>query len=195
MTKTSSHGGTHASQAITKTLQSANGYLIFNKEGTPIERKPKLSLLPDIEKELRNNLMLYGHKITRGGTKVSITPSPSPARGVGPHGTSRWRQWFGHCVPKCKGLCRPIFEHKTSQTNQKGGSVGYGLEPGAPTGRWFCVFGLKVIAVGMIIHWFFFTRAVSSWWYFQVPSARPRLGGIWIAQGRKTKTHGLACRR
>ena len=66
----------------------ANGYMMFNKEGTPIEGKPKLSLLPDIEKELGHELMLYGHSITRGGT--------CPLR-VGPHGASRWRQWFGHC--------------------------------------------------------------------------------------------------
>ena len=33
----------------------ANGYLVFNKEGTPLEGKPKLSLMSDIEKELGNN--------------------------------------------------------------------------------------------------------------------------------------------
>ena len=172
MTKTSSHGGTHASQAIRKTLQSANGYLIFNKEGTPIEGKPKLSLLPDIEKELGNKLMLYGHSITRGGTKVAITPSPSPVvwvpaapavggsgSGIAAFSASTLGQYVrAHedtsGVPKCKRLCRPIFEHKTSQTNQKGGSVGYGLEPGAPTGKsalWlFSVKKIEVPAGGFV---------------------------------------------
>ena len=35
-------------------------------------------------------------------------------------------------VPKCKGLCRPIFEYTT---NQPSGSAGYCLELGAPTGK------------------------------------------------------------
>ena len=35
-------------------------------------------------------------------------------------------------VPKCKGLCRPIFEHKT---NSSSGAAGFHLEPGAPTGK------------------------------------------------------------
>ena len=35
-------------------------------------------------------------------------------------------------VPKCKGLCRPIFEHKT---NSSSGAAGFHLEPGDPTGK------------------------------------------------------------
>ena len=69
------------------------------------------------------------------------------ARGVGPRGDSRWRQCSGigasplgqyvgahedtSGVPKCKGLCRPIFEHKT---NSPSGAAGFHLESGAPTG-------------------------------------------------------------
>ena len=35
-------------------------------------------------------------------------------------------------VPKCNGLCWPIFEYKT---NSSSGSAGYALVPGAPTGK------------------------------------------------------------
>ena len=107
----------------------ANGYLIFNKEGTPLEGMPKLSLLSDIERELGHNLTLYGHSITRGGAKVSITPSQSPVvwvpaapavggsgSGIADFSASTLGQYVrAHedtsGVPKCKGLCRPIFEH------------------------------------------------------------------------------------
>ena len=57
-------------------------------------------------------------------------------------------------VPKCKGLCRPIFEHTASQTNQMGGSAGYFLQPGAPTGKsalWlFSVRRIEVPAGGFV---------------------------------------------
>ena len=51
--------------------------MIFNKDGT-LEGKPKCVLLSDVEKEIGNNLTLYVHAITRGGAKVTITPSPTP---------------------------------------------------------------------------------------------------------------------
>ena len=35
-------------------------------------------------------------------------------------------------VPNSKGLCRPIFEHKT---NSSSGAAGFHLEAGAPTGK------------------------------------------------------------
>ena len=129
----------------------ANGYVIFNKEHTPLEGTPKLSLLSDVEKELGNNLTLYGHSITRGGAKVTITPSPSPvvwvpaAPAVGGSGTgvadfsaSTLGQYVrAHedtsGVPKCTGLARPVFECKVNQST--GAGAGYGLVPGAPTGK------------------------------------------------------------
>ena len=55
----------------------ANGFMIFNKNGVPLEGKPKLVCLADIEKEMGNNVTMYGHAITRGGARVTITPSPS----------------------------------------------------------------------------------------------------------------------
>ena len=111
---------------------------------------PKLSLLSDIEKELGHNLTLYGHSITRGGTKVAITPSQSPVvwvpaapalggsgSGIADFSASTLGQYVrAHedtsGVPKCKGLCRPIFEHKT---NSSSGAAGFHLETGAPTGK------------------------------------------------------------
>ena len=45
----------------------ANGFMIFNKTGTPLEGHPKLVLLHEVEGELGNNLTLYGHAITRWG--------------------------------------------------------------------------------------------------------------------------------
>ena len=60
------------------TAELANGFMIFNKDGTPLEGKPKCVLLSDVENEMGNNLTLYGHSITRGGVRVTITPSPTP---------------------------------------------------------------------------------------------------------------------
>ena len=151
------------------TAELANGYMIFNKEGTPLEGKPKLSLLSDIENELGNNLTVYGHAITRGGTKVVVTPSPSPVvwvpaapavggsgSGIADFSASTLGQYV--CahedtsgLPKCKGLCRPIFEYKT---NPSSGGTGYGLVPGAPTGKsalWlFSVKKIEVPAGGFV---------------------------------------------
>ena len=71
-------GGARASLGFKKdTAELANGFIIFNKDGTP-EVKPKCVLLSDVEKEIGNNLTLYAHAITRGGAKVTITPSPTP---------------------------------------------------------------------------------------------------------------------
>ena len=51
--------------------------MIFNKDGT-LEGKPKCVLLSDVEKDTCTSLTLYAHAITRGGAKVTITPSPTP---------------------------------------------------------------------------------------------------------------------
>ena len=111
--------------------------MIFNKTGTPLEGHPKLVLLHEVEGELGNNLTLYGHAITRGGSKVSITPSPTPvvwlpnAPAIGGQGSGLGVEKFEaatlgqflrshECtvtVPKCKGLVRPVFEMKASQAS------------------------------------------------------------------------------
>ena len=44
----------------------ANGFMIFNKTGAPLEGKPSCVLLCDVERELGNNVQLYAHAITRG---------------------------------------------------------------------------------------------------------------------------------
>ena len=59
--------------------QLANGYMIFNKAGTPLHLgEHKMVCFSDIETVMGNNLTQYGHAITRGGTKVTMTPSVSP---------------------------------------------------------------------------------------------------------------------
>ena len=125
--------------------------MIFNKAGTPLEGKPKYALLSDLEKEVGNTLTLYAHAITRGGAKVTITPSPTPvvrlphAPAVGGEGSGSGVANFEAAtlgqflrshedatgVPKCKGLARPAFEMKASQASQ--GT--YALMPGASPGR------------------------------------------------------------
>ena len=130
----------------------ANGFMIFNKAGTPLEGKPKCVLLSDVEQEIGNNLTLYAHAITRGGAKVTITPSPTPvvwlphAPAVGGEGSGSGVANFEAAtlgqflrshedttgVPKCKGLARPVFEMKASQASPQGT---YALMPGASPGR------------------------------------------------------------
>ena len=86
-----------------------------------------------------------------GGSKVSITPSPTPvvwlpsAPAVGGEGSGLGVEKFevatlgqflrSHedttTVPKCKGLVRPVFEMKASQQTQGA----YALMPSAPPGR------------------------------------------------------------
>ena len=58
----------------------ANGYMVLNRDGMPLSanHKPTMRCLSDIEAELGNNVTVWGHAVTRGGTKVTITPSPSP---------------------------------------------------------------------------------------------------------------------
>ena len=123
--------------------------MIFNKDGT-LEGKPKCVLLSDVEKEIGNNLTLYAHAITRGGAKVTITPSPTPvvwlphAPAVGGEGSAGVANFEAATlgqflrshedttgVPKCKGLARPVFEMKASQASQGA----YALMPGAAPGR------------------------------------------------------------
>ena len=125
--------------------------MIFNKAGGPLEGKPKCVLLSDVEKEIGNNLTVYAHAITRGGAKVTITPSPTPvvwlphAPAVGGEGSGSGVANFEAAtlgqflrshedttgVPKCKGLARPVFEMKASQASQGA----YALMPGAAPGR------------------------------------------------------------
>ena len=104
-----------------------------------------------MENEIDNNLTLYAHAITRGGARVTITPSPTPvvwhplSPAVGGEGSGSGIANFEAAtlgqflrshedttgVPKCKGLARPVFEMKASQASQGA----YTLMPGAPQGR------------------------------------------------------------
>ena len=139
----------------------ANGYMVFNKTGQSLTGKPKFMLLAEIEADIGNNVTVYGHAITRGGTKVTITPSPSPvvwapsAPAVGgadsqtpAFSTDALGQYLKSYedvsgVPKCTGLVRPVFEMKPVQQAQNAGNSssssssgsGYVLQPGAPPGR------------------------------------------------------------
>ena len=141
----------------------ANGYMVFNKTGQSLTGKPKFMLLAEIEADIGNNVTVYGHAITRGGTKVTITPSPSPvvwapsAPAVGgadsqtpAFSTDALGQYLKSYedvsgVPKCTGLVRPVFEMKPVQQAQNAGSSssssspapgsGYVLQPGAPPGH------------------------------------------------------------
>ena len=128
----------------------ANGFMIFNKAGTPLEGKPSCVVLCDVEKEIGNNVTLYAHAITRGGAKVTITPSPAPVvwlpqapavGGEGPGVANFEAATLGQFlrshedttgVPKCQGLVRPVFEMKASQAPQQGA---YALMPGAAPGK------------------------------------------------------------
>jgi hypothetical protein len=139
----------------------ANGYMVLNKDGAPLPQnsKPKLSCLSDIETELGNNVTVWGHAITRGGTKVTMVPSPSPIAWVpaspavggnsegGEDGSGSQKRVFGAAtlgqflrshedvsgLPKCTGLMRPIFEIKTV-TQNSGGRAAYSIQPGASPG-------------------------------------------------------------
>ena len=130
----------------------ANGFMIFNKTGAPLEGKPSRVLLCDVEKEIGHNVKLYAHSITRGAHKVTITPSPVPvawlaqAPAVGGEGSGSGVANFEAAtlgqylrshediagVPKCKGLVRPVFEMKTKS---EGPGAGYALMPAAAPGR------------------------------------------------------------
>ena len=127
----------------------ANGYMVLNKGSTPLEGQPKCVTLSQVEAELGNNVSLYAHAITRGGAKVTITPSPAPvvwlpqAPAVGGEGSAGVATFDAATlgqflrshedttgVPKCKGLARPVFEMK-AQASQGA----YALMPGASPGR------------------------------------------------------------
>ena len=143
-------GGARASLGLKKdTAELANGFIIFNKDGT-LEGKPKCVLLSDVEKEFGNKLTLYAHAITRGAANVTITPSPTPvvwlphAPAVGGEGSAGVANFEAATlgqflrshedttgVPKCKGLARPVFEMK-AQVSAPGA---YALMPGAAPGR------------------------------------------------------------
>ena len=133
--------------------QLANGYMIFNRAGTPLQLgEQKMVCLSDIEKIIGNNLTLYGHSITRGGTKVTITPSTSPvvwvpqAPAVGGESSSDPPDFSAETlgaflpshddtsgVPKYAGMVRSVFETKAKAGGGSGGG-GYALLPGAPPG-------------------------------------------------------------
>ena len=76
----------------------ANGFMIFNKAGTPLEDKPKCVLLSDVENEIGNNLTLYAHAITRWGSQGHDYTKPD-ASSVVASCASRWRrgQWIWRC--------------------------------------------------------------------------------------------------
>ena len=97
---------------------------------------------------------MYGHAITRGGTKVTITPSASPVVWVpqapalgGEHSTTSpdfSADTLGAFlpshddtsgVPKYAGMVRGVFETKAKAG---GGSGAYALEPGVPPGLALC---------------------------------------------------------
>ena len=126
--------------------EHANGYFVFNKDGGAVGGKPKLQAVADIEKELGNNLTLYGHSITRGGNKVTITPAPSPVVWVPTLGEQaavgaftpdnlgqfvRSYEDVSGATPKCTGLHRPVFEVRPAQT--AGSTSAYVLQPTSAT--------------------------------------------------------------
>ena len=141
----------------------SNGHMIFNKAGNPLPlAKQKLMCLSDIEAEIGNNVTVYGHAITRGGTKVTITPSPSPvvwvphAPAVGGEGGAAAPDFSADTlgaflpshddtsgVPKYTGLVRGVFETRVkagggpNPGESAGSSSGakYHIEPGAPPGQ------------------------------------------------------------
>ena len=134
----------------------ANGYMIFNKAGTPLPLgKQKLMCLSDIETDLGNSVTVYGHAITRGGTKVTITPSPSPVVWI-PHapavgGSDAAPDFSADAlgaflpshddtsgVPKYTGMVRGVFEVRVkagSAAASSGNRPEYHIEPGAPPGQ------------------------------------------------------------
>ena len=62
--------------------------MIFNKTGTPLEGKPRLSLLSDIENELGNNWNVI-RSFDRSWRYQGVHYAKLLARGVGPRGASR----------------------------------------------------------------------------------------------------------
>ena len=141
------------------TAEQANGFMIFNKDGvTPLQGKPKCVLLSDVEAEVGNSLTLYGHSITRGGNKVTVTPSPTtvvwvpekvfPGGEVGEEGGGSGVAKFEAAtlgqflrshedpwVPRCKGFARPVFVMKLAQSKGESSHPAHALMPGPPTGR------------------------------------------------------------
>jgi hypothetical protein len=151
------------------TAELSNGYMIFNKAGTPLPLgNQKMVCLSDIETEMGNNLTLYGHAITRGGTKVTITPSPSPvvwvphAPAVGGESSTAPLDFSADTigaflpshdntsgVPKYAGMVRCVFETRAkSGGGASCGAPAYAIVPGAPLGLsplW--IFWLKKVEV------------------------------------------------
>ena len=50
----------------------ANGYMVFNKVGTPLERQPNYVTLSQVEAELGNNVSLYAHAIPDAPPRSSL---------------------------------------------------------------------------------------------------------------------------
>ena len=75
-------GGAHASPIFRKdSAELANGYMILNNAGTPLEGQPKCVTLSQVEAELGNNVSLHAHAVTRRA-KVQLTPSQTPVAWV-----------------------------------------------------------------------------------------------------------------
>ena len=112
-------------------------------------------MLSDIEAEIGNNVTMYGHAITRGGTKVTITPSPSPvvwvpqAPAVGGESSTASPDFSADTlgaflpshdstsgVPKYAGMVRGFFEvrAKVDRSTASSTAPAYAIEPGAPPG-------------------------------------------------------------
>ena len=142
--------------------------MILNKNGVPLEGKPKLVCLADIEKEIGKHVTIYSHAITRGGVKVTITPSPTavawvpaapvaaPAVADNFHHSNLGQYLRSHedtteSAPKCSGLVRPVFEMKTLRQPSGGGGAGgsgYVVQPvGAPGQSALWLFTTKKIEI------------------------------------------------
>ena len=134
--------------------------MIFNKAGTPLPlTKQKMVCLSDIEAEIGNSVTMYGHAITRGGTKVTITPSPTPvvwvpqAPAVGGESSIDSSHFSADTLgaflpshdgtgerPKYAGMVWGVFEVKAKANGVARGvaassaASAYAIEPGAPPG-------------------------------------------------------------
>ena len=155
-------GGTRASLIIKKdNTELADGFMVLNKAGTPLEGQPKCVTLSQVEAELGNNVSLYAHAITRRPTKVQLTPSQTqvawvpqrphaPAVGSEGQGSGLGVGDFEAAVlgqflcahedtegvaPQCKGLVRPVFEMKVGPGPAGSAQGAYTLMPVAPAGR------------------------------------------------------------
>ena len=112
--------------------------------------KQKMVCLSDIEAEIGNSVTMYGHAITRGGTKVTITPSPTPvvwvpqAPAVGGESSIDSSRCSADTLgaflpshdgtggfPKYAGMVRGVFEvrAKVCKEDTSSGAPAYAIEP------------------------------------------------------------------